>query len=83
MEVPSSTEWAAPSAGDAFLPSRFVDISAVQDIKRRALEAYAEEMRPFPHPRSFEAVEALAKWRGASAGLSAAEAFMVLRDIEC
>lgn len=49
--------------------------------KRRALEAYKEEMRAFPHPRSFEAVNALAAWRGASAGLNAAEAFMVVREV--
>jgi hypothetical protein len=66
----------------AFTPSRFVDISAFQTIKRQALEAYVEEMRAFPHPRSFEAIDALTKWRGATAGLSAAEAFMVLREIE-
>ncbi len=82
MEVPSSTEWAPPSAQNAFQPTRFVDISSTREIKRRALEAYAEEMRPFPHPRSFEAVEALATWRGATAGLTAAEAFMVLREVE-
>jgi N-acetylneuraminate synthase len=77
MEVPSSTEWASPAPHNAFVPTRFVDIAAVQEIKRRALEAYSEEMRPFPHPRSFEAIAALAKWRGATAGLAAAEAFMV------
>jgi len=82
MEVPSSTEWPAPVHSNAFVPSRFVDISALQKIKRAALEAYSEEMRPFPHPRSFEAIEALAIWRGAGAGLKAAEAFMVLREIE-
>lgn len=82
MEVPSSTEWASPQLGDAFMPTRFVDISATQAIKRRALEAYSEEMRAFPHPRSFEAVNALAAWRGASAGLRCAEAFMVVREIE-
>jgi len=82
MEVPSSTEWAPPDVACAFTPSRFVDISAFQTIKRQALEAYGEEMRAFPHPRSFEAVDALAKWRGATAGLPAAEAFMVLREIE-
>ncbi len=82
MEVPSSTEWASPDASNAFMPTRFVDISATQKTKRRALEAYAEEMRAFPHPRSFEALEALATWRGASAGLRAAEAFMVVREIE-
>jgi len=82
MEVPSSTEWASSVAGNVFIPSRFVDISTTQKAKRSALEAYSEEMRPFPHPRSFEAVDALAKWRGAAAGLAAAEAFMVLREID-
>lgn len=82
MEVASSTEWAAPSANTAFLPSRFVDISGFMEHKRRALEAYAEEMRPFPHARSFEAVEALARWRGTTAGMPAAEAFVVIRDLE-
>jgi LmbE family N-acetylglucosaminyl deacetylase len=82
MEVASSTEWAALSAYTAFLPSRFVDISGFMVHKHRALEAYAEEMRPFPHVRSYEAVEALARWRGASAGMTAAEAFVIVRDLE-
>jgi LmbE family N-acetylglucosaminyl deacetylase len=82
MEVPSSTEWSSPHSADGFAPTRFVDISATNETKRHALEAYAEEMRPFPHPRSFEAINALAMWRGASAGLRAAEAFMVVREIE-
>lgn len=79
-EIPSSTEWAFPSR-DAFIPTRFVDIAEVLEIKRRALEAYAEEMRPFPHPRSYEAVEALARWRGATVGVVAAEAFEVVREV--
>lgn len=81
MEVPSSTGWSSPYAENAFVPTHFVDVSRSRDVKRRALEAYADEMRPFPHARSFEAVEALMTWRGASAGLQAAEAFMVIRDI--
>jgi LmbE family N-acetylglucosaminyl deacetylase len=79
MEVASSTEWAP---GEVFNPTRFVDVSSMMDIKRRALEAYAEEMRPFPHARSFDALDALARWRGSSVGLTAAEAFAVLREIE-
>lgn len=82
FEVPSSTEWAPPRAEDAFLPQHFVDISAQLYAKLAALDAYKTEMRTFPHPRSIEAVTALAKWRGASAGLEAAEAFAVLRQIE-
>jgi LmbE family N-acetylglucosaminyl deacetylase len=76
FEVPSSTEW-----GHGFVPTRFVDISTAMGIKRKALEAYGSEMRDFPHPRSYQAIDALAQWRGASAGLTAAEAFMVLREI--
>ena len=50
--------------------------------KLGALECYTMEMRSFPNARSSEAVEAQAKLRGASAGLMAAEAFEVLRQIE-
>jgi LmbE family N-acetylglucosaminyl deacetylase len=81
MEVASSTEW-APPASAAFVPTRFVDISGFRAAKRRALEAYSEEMRSFPHARAFESIEALERWRGASVGLTCAEAFMVVRDIE-
>jgi LmbE family N-acetylglucosaminyl deacetylase len=81
MEVASSTEW-APDTTSIFVPNRFVDISTTHEAKRRALEAYGDEMRPFPHARSFESLEALARWRGTSAGLALAEAFMVLRDVE-
>ena len=79
FETMSSTEW--QTAGDPFRPHRWVNIEPFLRCKRRALEAYAEEMRPFPHARSFEAVEALARVRGASAGLNAAECFMVVREI--
>jgi LmbE family N-acetylglucosaminyl deacetylase len=79
FEVPSSTEWAAPSAGDAFVPALFVDTAPFQAIKTKALNCYIKEMRPFPHPRSLQAIEALGRWRGASVGLKAAEAFMVVR----
>lgn len=82
MEIASSTEWSLPEAANAFVPTRFVNVSATLKMKRRALETYAEEMRPFPHSRSFEAIEALARWRGASVGCAAAEAFVVLREIE-
>jgi LmbE family N-acetylglucosaminyl deacetylase len=81
MEIVSSTEW-APNTALFFNPTLFIDISERMTAKRHALEAYAEEMRAFPHARSFEGIEALARWRGASAGLAAAEAFMLLREIE-
>ena len=79
FETPSSTEW--QTAGAAFRPQRWVEIEPFLGCKLRALEAYEAEMRPFPHARSFEAVEALARWRGASAGLKAAECFVVVREV--
>jgi LmbE family N-acetylglucosaminyl deacetylase len=79
FEVPSSTEWAGPDA--AFRPNRNVSIADEWRAKKAALEIYQSEMRPFPHARSLEAVEALAVWRGASVGVAKAEAFEVLRQI--
>lgn len=81
FEVPSSTEWRPPSSGLMFNPNYFVDISDSVNIKLKALEAYSEEMRAFPHPRSIKAVEALACWRGSTVGVSAAEAFILGRQI--
>lgn len=80
FETPSASEWAGP-LGRAFAPNRFVDIEAYLELKLRALDAYAREMRPFPHARSREAIVALARRRGASVGVRAAEAFVVLREI--
>lgn len=81
FETPSSTEWATGAGFRAFAPTRFVDVAAHLPAKIRALECYGEEIRTFPHPRSIDAVRALAAWRGATAGLTAAEAFTVLREI--
>jgi LmbE family N-acetylglucosaminyl deacetylase len=80
FETPSSTEWGDRSVTPAFQPNLFVAIDRFMDVKRRALEVYAQELRPFPHPRSHEALEALARWRGAEAGLRAAEAFVTIRE---
>jgi LmbE family N-acetylglucosaminyl deacetylase len=80
-ETASSTEWASTNMGGVFHPVRFVDISKTLGRKHKALECYASEMRPFPHARSFEGLEALARWRGVSAGVQTAEAFTVIREI--
>lgn len=82
FETASSTEWSPSGIGASFVPDRFVDISAYLDMKLELLRLYEKEMRKFPHPRSQEAVTALARWRGASAGVAAAEAFMTVRWIE-
>jgi LmbE family N-acetylglucosaminyl deacetylase len=82
FEVPSSTEWSFGSVPGAFEPNAFFDISDHLPAKLAALREYEEEMRAFPHPRSMEAVEALARWRGATVGVAAAEAFMMLRTVQ-
>ena len=77
----SSTEWQPPGSAPPFQPNWFVDISAQWPRKREALAAYASEMRPWPHARSLEALEHLARWRGAQVGVEAAEAFWLLREV--
>ena len=82
FETLSSTEWSTASMGPAFNPAHFVGISDFLAAKNAALECYEMEMRPFPHPRSVEAVTALARVRGSQAGLATAEAFEVILDIQ-
>lgn len=82
FEVPSSTEWRTSGSGIPFIPNLFMDITDHLPAKIAALEAYAQEMRPFPHPRSIAAARHLAAWRGASVGTEAAEAFHVGRWVE-
>ena len=72
FEVPSSTEWQVPVLASAFVPNYFVEITETLDLKLEALRAYHSEMRLWPHARSMEAVEHLARWRGASIGVCAA-----------
>lgn len=79
FEVLSSTGWKGNA--DPFVPAHFVDITPVLDRKMAALECYADEMRDFPHARSREAATALAKMRGTSQGLGAAEAFVIHRTL--
>ena len=81
FEVLSSTGWYGSTSPVAFVPNYFVDISSTLQRKLEALQAYAEELRPWPHARSPEAVEHLARHRGSMVGLAAAEAFMVERMI--
>lgn len=81
FEVSSSTEWQSPAFGNPFAPNWFEDISETLELKIQALEAYESEMRDWPHARSIKAVEHLARWRGASVGCEAAEAFMLIRNI--
>lgn len=82
FEVPSSTEWQIQN-GIYFQPNVFFELGNSHFKKKKeALLSYDSEMRNFPHARSIEAVEALAKWRGASIGANFAEAFIAGRVIK-
>lgn len=81
FEIASSTEWRPSGSAFPFVPDTFVDISETLPRKLDALKAYDSEIRPFPHPRSQQGVESLAKWRGATIGRPAAEAFILGRRV--
>ena len=81
FETPSATEWQSPGFNQAFIPNWFEDVSQTFDVKLKALGAYKSEMRNWPHSRSIESVQHLARWRGAAVGVEAAEAFMLIRQI--
>lgn len=79
FEVLSSTEWTF--SNNSFHPNCFVDISTTLERKIEAFNIYTSEVRKFPHPRSAEAIHALAHLRGLQVGFAAAEAFHLVRKI--
>lgn len=79
FESVSSTEWQPPGAYASYEPNWFEDISENIEAKLRALACYEAELRDWPHARSMRAVEALARWRGATVGVEAAESFSLKR----
>jgi LmbE family N-acetylglucosaminyl deacetylase len=79
-ETLSETDWAPPSADDAFIPTVFVDISPYIDIKMQAMECYKSQLKEPPHSRSIEALRALARLRGSTIGFEWAETFMLVRE---
>ena len=78
MEVPSCTEWALNTAFNRFQPNMFVEIGKEGvNIKTKALSMYRGVMRPYPHPRSIEAIEGFAAYRGCQSGTNYAESFEI------
>lgn len=78
-EVLSETEWGREI--EIFKPNVYVDITDTLSIKLNAMKAYKSELKPFPHPRSLEAIEALALKRGSEIGVRYAESFYLVREI--
>jgi N-acetylglucosamine malate deacetylase 1 len=81
FEVPSTTEW--NFVRERFAPNVFISLTERQ-LKKKidAARKYIFEMRDFPHPRSREYLESLARVRGGQSGFCAAEGFeLVYRRI--
>jgi LmbE family N-acetylglucosaminyl deacetylase len=77
-EVLSSSEW---SFGEAFAPTSFEQIEEPDlALKCQALMAYDTEVKPYPFPRSEQAVRVQAMSRGIQAGVPLAEAFQLIRE---
>lgn len=84
MEVLSSTEWCVNSSLTPFQPNTYIEVGK-EGIRKKieGLARYRGVMRSYPHPRSSEAIEALAAYRGGQSGCNYAESFQcVLRRVE-
>lgn len=74
-EILSSTDW---SLEKKFKPTMYVNIGAEGlRKKKQALKKYINVIKSYPHSRSIETIDALAKIRGSEAGLKYCEAFEV------
>lgn len=81
-ETLSETEWSHPYASNIFIPNYFEMINQ-EDFNSKivAFKYFKSQVREFPASRSLEAIEALAKYRGATINTARAEAFMIIRLI--
>ena len=81
-ETLSETGINVPAVNNSFIPNVYEDITEFLDKKLEAISFYKSQIHEFPDLRSIEAIEALAKFRGATVNVKAAEAFMLIREIK-
>lgn len=80
-ETLSETHWNAPHVEPNFIPNWVIDITDTIEKKLDALKCYESQISEFPGPRSMEAVEALAKFRGTQAGFGFGEGMHIIRMV--
>lgn len=81
-EVQSETHWNASYLEPGFVPNIWVELNESQLARKlEALRGYESQMHPFPHARSVDAIEHLARWRGSQQGVYAAEGFVLIKDV--
>jgi LmbE family N-acetylglucosaminyl deacetylase len=82
FETPSGTEWRASTDSNHFIPNLFISVEEEDiDAKIKGMESYEFERRPYPHPRSPEALKIRAQYWGVVTGVSFAEAFCLVRSV--
>ncbi len=77
--VASSSEW--NQINTSFLPNTFINIENTIQDKIAAIKCYTSECRPYPHPRSPEAIQTYADFWGLNVGMKSAEPFFLVRNI--
>jgi len=80
-ETLSETGWNLPNSERSFMPDTWIDISDTLDIKIRAMQCYASQIKEYPNPRSIDGIKALAMYRGSTVNVKYAESFMLVRNI--
>lgn len=81
-ETLSETGWNIPNSVNDFIPTVYEDISKFIELKLHAMSLFESQLAQFPAARSIEAIEALARFRGATVNVKAAEAFSLVREIK-
>lgn len=80
FETMSSTEWNY-TYENSFHPNVYFNVTNTIQSKINAMKCYRSESAMSPHPRSPEALMALAEYRGSNVSVKYAEAFMLLREV--
>jgi len=78
--IPSSTDY-NPMAH--FNGNVYYDVDKFVDKKMQALKVYDDEMRPYPHTRSYKSIMNRMAVNGSEVGLRHAEKFQLIRDVVC
>jgi LmbE family N-acetylglucosaminyl deacetylase len=81
-EIPAATDWSFGQLGDHFVPTTFVRVTDLMDVKRQVLELYSTEIYEYPDARSVKSMEVLAMNRGRVSGVEYAEAFKLIFEVD-
>ncbi len=81
-ETLSETGWNIPNTVNEFIPTVYEDITETHNMKIEAMRIFESQLAQFPSARSIGAIEALAKFRGATVSVEAAEAFSLIREVK-